>query len=82
MSVKINKKPLKIVKTDEKEDDKRKVEIGVSSHNFPSAEEMQKGIQDIEDLIEQTNKAQEQNNVTVDNYTLKFGKWKGLLAKS
>ena len=34
--------------------------VGISSSKFPPVEEMQKGLQDIEDLIENTKQAQQQ----------------------
>ena len=55
---------------------------GVSSAKFPPAEDMQKGLQDIEELIEQTKKAQQQNKITVDNYVIPLGKFRGMTAKS
>ena len=53
---------------------------GISSSKFPPVEEMLKGLQDIEDLIEQTKKAQIKKKTT-DTYSFQFGKYSGMLAK-
>ena len=55
---------------------------GISSSKFPPVEEMQKGLQDIEDLIENTKQAQQQNKITMDNWCVPFGKYKKLRGKS
>ena len=84
------KKPLKkatVNELDEEEQCKDIVKLnipleGISSSKFPPVEEMQKGLQDIEDLIENTKQAQQQNKITADNWCVPFGKYKKLLGKS
>ena len=83
-------KPVKkaIVNELDEEDQNKNITLGIplegisSSKFIKSAEEMQKELKEIEDLIENTKQAQQQNKISADNWCVPFGKYKKLLGKS
>ena len=85
MSQKKAIKKIELVEKTPVDNPKSKAIIGVSSSELPSEYDQDKlndNIKETEELAEKLKETQQRNKITADNYTLKFGKWKGMLAKS
>ena len=54
----------------------------INSKDFPSYEEMQEGLNEVEKMAEEVKKDTANNSVTIDNWYVPFGKYKKLLGKS
>ena len=54
----------------------------VKCKDFPSSEEMQEGLNEVEKMAEEVKKDRANNSVTIDSWYVPFGKYKKLLGKS
>ena len=55
--------------------------VGVSSSD-QDQEELDKNLKEISELAEKLKQSQQQSKITVDNWHIPFGKWRGMLGKS